>query len=453
MTSPSDIGTPLVAFDRREGLWLDASGALPRTSVPVDWDAVQAGAVHLELRGLGTLLPLWSVLPLSARDEAFSTLGTNGGVACLLLTEGVKPEGWVRLAAPQALEQVRAADRPVLQKALKDGGQTSIGTVPPWLDPNWWRRALDWADACIENAFGAWPHRITVTKPPWGGSAVLELWARQAGRSESPEQSLFFKASAGEPPEWWVLSDLARLQPDAPVPELLGHDEELGCALMRRHPGRPPQQPDEHAQVVRAMAELQVALGVPAGGRWARCSRRDGRWLAEQASILLGDIPRALVAHGVVERSALRLADCIEAAVQCCAALDATGRPQSLHHEDFRPGNVLLEGRRVCILDWADTVMAHPYFSLLRYLDELQEDGAAVGAVTKAYAAVWCDARGSGSFDAELQVVRKVAVLYEAARHAQHMDVKAWAAAGPGPEERAMAQVVMDRLLRESRSW
>lgn len=448
MTTAPQPGTPLVMFDRQGGVWLEATGALPRSGTPLNWDELLADASLLNaamasdpLPGLN-LMPLWQATDLD-------------GVACLVLQAPKAGCIWRKVPNEQALKEVRPSDERLLREALVRGGQTAIGTSPAWLDPGWWIQALRWAEATVKADTGLPLQDLRVTKAPWGGSAVLELRAmRPHHPSFASSPRFFFKASAGRPAEHRVLRSLLRLAPDAPVPALVAEDDAYGCFLMRAEQGHTPQTPGEHARAIRALARLQRAQvqGTP-DPLWSQCQCRDGRWLAELAATLLEEIPRLLVSHGVVADSALALSGRLEAARRRCAALDASGWPLALHHEDFRPGNVLVQEDRECILDWADTVMAHPALSLLRYLEDLQGDDAAVEAATKAFVEVWGESLPLASVTAGIEAARGVAVLYETARHAQHMDIASWAAGQPAPQERAIAQSVMERLLAESARW
>ena len=442
MTSPDDLGIPLVVFDRNAHVRLSRSGALPRSEDSLDWEALQDGVGALSNPLGAPLLPLFSWKGAERQAQA-----RPAALACLQLQDlaGLDHD-WPALAPGQALDRVCAADRATLAGVLQDRGRTAIGTSPPWLDPLWWVQALAWMDAAVPTGVGSSAPELRIVKPPWGGSVVLECRTRDA--------LLFFKASAGEPSEAQVMQQLVGLLPEAAVPQLVAHDERLGCMLMRASTGSEPRSASEHALAVRSLAQLQVAQHqAPSQPFWDRCARRDGQWLAEQAELLLQTIPQALIAHGVVTDSAQQLASRLRAARRCCAALDAGAWPLALHHEDFRPGNVLVDHDRVCILDWADTVMAHPAFSLLRYLEDLQGDTDSEAAACAAFEEVWAGVLPAEAVRTGIDAARRLATLYETARHVRHMDVPAWAASNPGLQERGMAQGLMDRLLAESLRW
>jgi Phosphotransferase enzyme family len=53
-----------------------------------------------------------------------------------------------------------------------------------------------------------------------------------------------------------------------------------------------------------------------------------------------------------------------------CEELAACGIPETLHHDDLHMGNVYVEDGRILLLDWGDSSVAHPFFSLARADDE-----------------------------------------------------------------------------------
>jgi len=54
---------------------------------------------------------------------------------------------------------------------------------------------------------------------------------------------------------------------------------------------------------------------------------------------------------------------------QRCAAL-AGSVPETIEHSDLHLANVYAKGGRILFVDWGDTAVAHPFFSLARADDE-----------------------------------------------------------------------------------
>jgi hypothetical protein len=76
-----------------------------------------------------------------------------------------------------------------------------------------------------------------------------------------------------------------------------------------------------------------------------------------------------------------------------CEALAAFGIPETLHHDDFHPGNVLVRDGRFIFFDWAEGALTHPFCSLmiaLRVAKIVRGCGdAALVHIRDAYLAPW----------------------------------------------------------------
>ena len=71
------------------------------------------------------------------------------------------------------------------------------------------------------------------------------------------------------------------------------------------------------------------------------------------------------------------------------ADLAACGLPDTLVHGDFHPGNVRGEGRKLILLDWADSGIGHPLLDQSAFLERLPTE--AVPSVTEFWARRWLD--------------------------------------------------------------
>lgn len=59
--------------------------------------------------------------------------------------------------------------------------------------------------------------------------------------------------------------------------------------------------------------------------------------------------------------------------IELCAALAALGIQESVQHDDLHMGNLYSDGRKLRVVDWGDSSIAHPFFSLavtFRFLEE-----------------------------------------------------------------------------------
>jgi len=424
---------------------LDPTAAGPRLPVGAMHDEAlpeaAAGLVaHMQREAGATLLPLWAQGPSMAEAPA----GPAFVAAFLLEHEPACP--WRACEPGEAMGRVPPGERELLQAALSMPGRTPLGSSPAWLQPSWWTSALQWLEGLLGHQGLALLPGTRVLKSPWGGSAVLAFATSDGDR--------VFKVSAGEPPEAAVLALLQGRVSEARVPVLVGHEPALGCLVMRPFAGRAPMSVADHARAVRAMAGLQI-IQAGRAPQWAMLggARRDGAWLQGQLGSLLLEIPGALVQHGVADAGLLALGAKLPVARRHCAALDECGWPLMLHHEDFRPDNVVLEDDGVCIFDWADTAFGHPAWALQRYLQDLPADASWHGPVAQAYLEPWSGHLQPDALAQGLRVTRLLAPLYELARYAAAMDVTVWAASNPLPGERAMAQALTARLLAASREW
>lgn len=112
-----------------------------------------------------------------------------------------------------------------------------------------------------------------------------------------------------------------------------------------------------------AHVEEHVAAGVP-DLRLARLPERYAQLLDE-------------VDDGRLRRFAPRFAE-------LCAELAARGVPETIQHDDLHQFNVYVRDGRPRILDWGDSSVAHPYFSLVATLRHVDDRG-----ITRAFLDAW----------------------------------------------------------------
>lgn len=105
------------------------------------------------------------------------------------------------------------------------------------------------------------------------------------------------------------------------------------------------------------MAQEIVALG---------CPDRRIEALANQIDPLFGELPRY---HGLSNDDIAKLRSLIPALKEACAHLARFPLPAALEHGDFWPSNVLLSQAGYVYIDWSDSSLAHPFFSLTLFLE------------------------------------------------------------------------------------
>jgi hypothetical protein len=162
--------------------------------------------------------------------------------------------------------------------------------------------------------------------------------------------------------EPYLTAALASRWPDS-VPTVVAHDPSRAW-LLTRHAGSHidgahpiwPEAVRRYAELQQgeaAHADAHVAAGVP-DLRLAR--------LPEEYARLLVRVPDERL-----RRFERRFAD-------LCEELAARGVPETIQHDDLHQYNVYLRDDAPLILDWGDSSVAHPYFSLVATLRHIDDD-------------------------------------------------------------------------------
>ncbi len=158
------------------------------------------------------------------------------------------------------------------------------------------------------------------------------------------------------------------------VAEVLAHDEERAWLLLA-DAGGPIEvfgsPPEAWLAVLPLYAELQrgetahapdhLAHGVPD----LRIATLPGRYedLLQHALLLDAD------GIGQLREFAPRFAE-------LCSELAAHGVPETIQHDDLHHANVYAQGEGLRVLDWGDSSISHPFFSLVvtfRFLEEVNK--------------------------------------------------------------------------------
>jgi hypothetical protein len=241
----------------------------------------------------------------------------------------------------------------------------------PWYQSGWWAEATRWASERLAVAGTPLVGPITQVRT-WQRSAVLHL-PTSAG-------SAYFKAvppiCAHEP----ALTTLLAAHDPAHFAAPIAVDPQRGWLLMRAVSGeslatlRDDLAPWEAA--LRRFAEIQIALiprtdqiqalGVPV---------RPLSALASDFAALLAD-PAATLPDEPAGLNATQLAQLHTLAAHLPAYIDALQRcaiPDTLEHGDLWPGQIIVARQQIAFIDWADSSIAHPFFSLLLLLEEIED--------------------------------------------------------------------------------
>ena len=158
------------------------------------------------------------------------------------------------------------------------------------------------------------------------------------------------------------------------LPGVLGHDEERAWLLLAdagtpiRVFGNPPEtwlavmplcSELQRGEVAHAHEHLATAFRICA---FRRCRARYERFLH-------GELP--------LEQDELRrLREFAPRFAELCAELAAHDVPETIQHDDLHHANVYSQGEQLRLLDWGDSSVAHPFFSLVvtfRFLEEINK--------------------------------------------------------------------------------
>ncbi|WP_228771596.1 aminoglycoside phosphotransferase family protein [Actinokineospora iranica] len=252
-----------------------------------------------------------------------------------------------------------------------------------WSSPAWRGKAVSWLDRRLAEAGIARTGPVAQPRTrPW--STVLT-----APTSAGP---VWFKATRPETgfevALYAVLRDLA---PDRVLPPIAA-DADRGWLLL---PDGGPALADNAALIefLPLYGRLQRDLA-PHVGRLLAAGVADMRPAVlptrfAEAVALVGDVPDRVAA----------MADTV---AKWCARLAASPVPASIDHQDPHRGNVFRDGR---FLDWGDSVVAHPFTTMLAVLGRMSRvDQATVLRARDAYLEPFTDLAAHRDLVADLEL-------------------------------------------------
>jgi hypothetical protein len=243
----------------------------------------------------------------------------------------------------------------------------------PWYMPGWYEQATAWATSQLRQA----------GLRPGGSAEQLRSWQRAAIlRLPTAEGAAYLKAV---PPvfnhEPALTAALAAAHPGR-FAEPIALDPDRGWLLMHELPGTTLDLlRDDHdlpywEQALATFAEVQIAstrrlpelraLGLPTRPL-ASLATRLAPLLADPAATLPG---RPAGLSPTEREQLLAFATRLDL---LSAELAAYALPESLEHGDFWAGQVVVGPQGCGFLDWSDSSLAHPFFSLLLFLVEIED--------------------------------------------------------------------------------
>lgn len=266
----------------------------------------------------------------------------------------------------------------------------------PWEAPTWLAEVTAWIHAQLAH------HGRVATGP-------VELIHQRAWSSfaqiATDQGRLYFKAPAPAFQfEAGLTAALAQWQPAVTVP-VLAVDQARGWILtadagptLRQAAPTAPEQIDHWVALLPRYAELQMAMTTHTPALLAL-------GMPDRRLTVLPGLYRALLG----ETAALRIGldqgltpaeyqnlQAIQAQFPgWCAELASDGLPATLTHEEVHDANVLVNDGHYYFVDWSDSSVAHPFFSILvtlraaAYRLKLPEDGPEITRLRDSYLEPW----------------------------------------------------------------
>ena len=223
-------------------------------------------------------------------------------------------------------------------------------------------------------------------------------------RVSTTSGTVYFKAPApGSLYEAALTQALACWRPDCTVP-VIAVDLDQGWLLTAdagitlRDIGRSPGQVEHWLKVLPLCAELQIemaarvpellTLGMP-DRRLVMLPQLYAQLMEDTDNLRVGLEP------GLTAEEYQRLRDLRPHLAGLCEQLASAGLPETLTHEEVHDGNVLVNGDRYIFIDWSDSSVAHPFFTMLVTIRavahrlELAEYGPEMMRLRDAYLEPW----------------------------------------------------------------
>jgi hypothetical protein len=269
------------------------------------------------------------------------------------------------------LQRLRMSD-PAIRELTGEWFLRQAGELPQrgpdWMRRGWYIEALAWVVSRLREQGIA----------PMGVPEQLRAWERSfLMRLQTDAGTFYFKAVpdvlAHEPAlvQWF-----SARYPESFAP-VVALDTDLGWMLQREAAGSAlplseVREEEEWYRAARRLAEIQVgcvpharelqALGCPHRGLEV-LARRIPRLCADAGAMLLGE------RCGLTRREIERIAGLAPTLLTLCEELASHDIPDTIEHGDLRPGNLLSTLDGPVYLDWSDSSVAHPFFSIAPLLD------------------------------------------------------------------------------------
>lgn len=394
---------PWVLLLRGEGGW-----SLPSIALEGGWFVHRVGPIAREVSAqLG--IDVTGLRHIRHREIDFCELENH--------SPEWTPPAYGRWIGQQELGELVFADldqREVVENWLSEAERRDIPILrPPWERRGWFKGASAWIQEQL-NALGCTAvGPIEQFKAAWGASCLL--------RVPTITGPLWFKADYAKPPsEPALLLALAERWPEN-VPAILAHQSEQRWMLMRDFGGVEinDQSLCQCQEAVRLFAELQVDCAACLDRWWALdCPDLRLETLPGRLEQMLAD-PGATqpgTPQDLEEAEIERLRALAPRLGEMCARLEEHGLPATLVNQDFRTGNIIALESSYLFYDWSDTVIAHPFFSPVRFLQVIRLPEERYRAISEAYLEPWTRFQPMKRLREAFALTRRLNLLYQAIR-------------------------------------
>lgn len=266
--------------------------------------------------------------------------------------------------------------------------ETARGEVPPqrppWELPGWYRRARHWVDIQLDRLNIQATGNVVQTRALSFESTVM--------RVPTSVGNVYFKASSGRAPREVSLTRYLVAHWPENVTELLAYDAANDWMLMLDY--APAVQAVTPAESFAAAAAALGRIQVESVGRLTELQQLgcDALGLAGLREFLLhgliSSVASLMDGSARLEEMEKELADVVPGLVGFCEQLEQYGIPDTLIHPDFRASNFFADTHSQRIIDWQNSCIGHPFFSLLelgRYDYDFALDAVGADPVLQAY--------------------------------------------------------------------
>lgn len=165
------------------------------------------------------------------------------------------------------------------------------------------------------------------------------------------------------------------------IPEVIDYNSDLNCFLMREmgvnfyHFKKNPKRKKWISEAIKQYKIIQkksiplinsfLALGVP-------------DWRVVNLPTLFNNLiaqENLLLEDGISRDELIKLSSLSSKCLKLCDQLSQFSISETLDHCDLHGGNILIEEKtdEIAIIDWGETVITHPFFSLIFFLRNLTE--------------------------------------------------------------------------------